>query len=310
MAWKDRKNKKNEEVITKEFNENVKVKLDFDFADSEEEIDEVETNGNDFDLYSDKMLLRLKMSLDRIKKYYSDFRNEMNKYDKITFRSTNNGDTYLYKNKVVLKVTVFARALKIYFALDPKEFDQKYHLIDMKDTKKYENIPLMIRVGSDRSYKYLLEILESFVKKFKLPLKKVATNVDYEKDLISNTQEIIKLLGYDDILLKMATLNTCEAMPNNVAKNAQVLVTNVNKTKGPRVVHEVTIGELSAAFKDKYQITLKLLQDVGLASSDANYLRVIAKGECRCKLSVYANDYDLQALKMIAITGGNIVKYI
>ena len=93
MAWKDRKNKKNEEVITKELNENVKVKLDFDFADSEEEIDEVETNGNDFDLYSDKMLLRLKMSLDRIKKYYSDFRNEMNKYDKITFRSTNNGDT-------------------------------------------------------------------------------------------------------------------------------------------------------------------------------------------------------------------------
>ena len=286
-----------------------KVKLDFDFTESEDE-DADDSVASDNLLYSNKMYLRLKMSMDKVKKYYSDFRNEMNKYEKITFRSTNSGDTYLYKNKVVLKVTVFSRALKIYMALNPKDFDSKYHLIDMSDVKKYENIPLMIRVSSDRSYKYLLEILESFVKKFKLSLKKDYQEIDYQKDLFSNSVEILKLLGYEDLLAKIATVNTSESVPNNVAKNCQVLVANPKKSKEARVVYEVTVGELSAAFKDKYKITLDLLIDVGLAPSDANYLRVIGKGDCRCKLDVYANDYDLTSLKMIIMTGGNITKYV
>lgn len=286
-----------------------KVKLDFDFTESEEDETD-ESVASEGVAFSNKMYLRLKMAMDKVKKYYSDFRNEMNKYEKITFRSTNSGDTYLYKNKVVLKVTVFSRALKIYIALDPNDFDAKYHLVSMKDVKKYENIPLMIRVSSDRSYKYLLEILESFVKKYKLPIKKVFNEVDYKKDLNSDSQEILKLLGYEDILSKQATINTSEIVSNNVAKNCQVLVTNPYKTKDSRVVYEVTVGELSAAFKDKYTITLDLLKDVGLAPKEANYLRVIAKGDCRYKLMVYANDYELQALKMIIMTGGNVIKYV
>lgn len=287
-----------------------KLRLDFDFTESEE--DETDDDGV-VDLkktYSDKMFLRLKMAMDRVKKYYSDFRNELNKYDKIIFRSTNTGDTYSYKNKVILKVSVFSRALKIYFALNPKDFEDKYHIVNMKEIKKYENIPLMIRVSSDRSYKYLMEIFASFIKKYRLPKKAKANMRNYDRDVLSNSQEILQLLGYADKLMKSCTIKSCEELPNSVAKNCQIIQTNPFKTKDKKEIYEVTIGELSAAFKSKYEIDLFLLKEVGMAPMEANYLRVIAKGDCKCKLSVVANDYDVTALKMIVITGGNVIKYV
>lgn len=307
MARKDKKIKgqiSEEELGT--------VKLDFDFADSEDDEEElVDYVASEDQKYSNKVFLRLKMAMDRVKQYYSDFRNEMNKYDKISFRSTSTGDTYLYKRKVILKVSIFARALKIYMNLNSKDFDEKYHLVDMSDIKKYESTPLMIRVGSDRSYKYLLEIFESLINKYRLPLKKVQPEViDYVSELQSNTQEILGLLGYQEVVTKVATLKAIDMMPNNVAKNCQVLVTNPFKAKGSKVICEVTVGELSAAFKDKYQINLQLLIDVGIASADANYLRIIGKGDCRYPLDIQANDYDINALKLIIMTGGNVVKYV
>ena len=307
------KNKKNKEIITKE-EELGKVKLDFDFADAEEDEDLnesfIEEEVIEGKRYSNKVFLKLKMAMDRVKKYYNDFRNEINKYDKVSFKSTSSGDTLMYKRKVILKISIFSKALKVYMALNVNDFDAKYHLVDVSKIKKYENIPLMIRVSSDRSYKYLLEIFEKLISKYRIPLKRNYQEYDYLSELQSNTQEILSLLGYQDIVTKVATLKTIENVPNTLAKNCQVLITNPQKTKGERVVETVTVGELSQAFKDNYKITMQLLKDVGIISNEANYLRIIGKGDCRYKLDVIANDYDLEALKMIIMAGGNVVKYV
>ena len=197
-------------------------------------------------------------------------------------------------------------------ALDSKELDAlyKYSIDEITDDKKYKNISMMMRVSNKETFNQLLEVFNVFVKKYKLPLKKEFSSINYVDDISSNSQEILQLLGYQDLLSKTATIKTCENIPDNVAKNCQILVTKTNNVATPRVVHEVTIGELSAAFKDKYEITLELLKEVGIASKKSNYLRVIAKGDCRYKLTVFADDYDLQSLKMIVMTGGNVTKYL
>ena len=289
----------------------TRINLDFtDLEDDEEIDDEGIEKSDDGKVYSDNMLLRLKMALDRVKKYYSDIRNYLSKYSNLTFRSNKSGDVYLHKNKVIIRVTVYSRALKVYFGLNPKSVDPKYHTVNMKKTKKYEAVPVMMRVSSDRSYKYLLELIDILVKKYKLKDSGKEYNVNYITDLISSSQEIVSLLGYDDLVCKSANLASCDVLPNNVARNAQILVTNPFKDKEERVTYEITVGELSCAFKDKYEITLDLLKKVGLAPEDANFLRVIAKGDCRYKLNVKANDYELLALKLIIITGGNVLKYV
>lgn len=295
-------------------NDPNKVRINLDFTDLEEDdekdddiVDDKEDNGKTF---SDRMLLKLKMSMDRVKKYYSNLRNYMSKYDKITFRSNNSGDVYLLKNKTILKVTVFSRALKVYLALNPKEVDPKYNTKNVKDKKKYENIPVMLRVSSDRSYKYLIELIDELAKKQKLTEVRKVREKDYTNDLESNTQELLQMLGYDDLLVSKANIKSSEILPNNVARNCQILLTNPYKVKGQKEVFEITVGELSQAFKSKYDISLPLLKMVGIAPESATALKVVAKGACNCKLSVAANDYDIEALKMIIITGGNVIKYV
>lgn len=188
--------------------------------------------------------------------------------------------------------------------------DPKYHTVNMTDKKKYESIPVMIRVSSDRSYKYLIELIDLLAAKHKIKDAGKQTNIDYAHDLESNTQELLKLLGYEDLVVSKANVRSCDVLPNSVARNAQILLSNPYKVKGPKEVYEVTIGELSVAFKSKYEVSLPLLKMVGMAPESATSLKVIAKGECRYPLSVRANDYDLLALKMIIITGGNVVKFI
>ena len=293
-------------------NDPNKQRIDMQFTDLEEseEVDEdALEKGDDGKEISDKMFLRLKMASDRVKRYYSDFRNYLTKYS-MTFRSNKSGDVYLLKNKIILRVTVFSRALKVYFGLKPKEVDPKYHTVNMSDKKKYDTIPVMLRVSSDRSYKYLLELVDLLASRWELKESGNQTDIDYTIDLESSSQELLKLLGYDDLVVKRADTRMGDVLPNSVAKNTQVLVTNYNKVSGPKEIYEITVGEISAAFGTKYEVTLPLLKMIGLAPENANYLRVIAKGECKEPVSVRANDYDLLAIKMIVITGGNVVKLI
>lgn len=290
-----------------------KKRINFDFTDLEEEEetdDEVIEKTDDGVVFNDRTLLKLKMALDRVKRYYSDFRNYLTRYPELVIHSNKSGDVYLLKKKVVLRVTVFSRALKVYLALNPKGIDPKYHTVNMSDKKKYGEIPVMIRVGSERSYKYLIELVEELAKRHKIKDLGDQTNIDYTTDLESNTQEILKLLKYDDLLTKAANAHSCDVLPNSVAKNCQVLLTTPSKISGPKVVYEITVGEISQAFGSRYEVTLSLLKMVGLAPEDANYLKVVAKGACRAPVSVKANEYDLLALKMIIITGGNVIKYV
>lgn len=290
-----------------------KIRQNFDFTDLDEndEIDdEVIEKTDDGKIFSDRMLLKLKMALDRVKRYYSDLRNYLTRYTALDFRSNKSGDVYLYKKKVILRVTVFSRALKVYLGLKPKEIDPKYHTVNMSDKKKYESIPVMIRVSSERSYKYLIELVEMLAKRNKLKDAEKQTDIDYVNDLESNTQELVKMLGYDDLLVEKASVRTCDVLPNSVARNAQILLTNPYKTKDSKEVYEITVGEISQAFGSKYEVSLPLLKMVGLAPETATTLKVLAKGECKCPVSVKANDYELLALKMIIITGGNVIKYV
>ena len=290
----------------------TKVRIDMKFTDleeSEEVDDEFVEKGDDGKEISDKMFLRLKMALDRVKKYYSDFRNYLTRYN-LTFRSNKSGDVYLLKNKVILRVTVYSRALKVYLGLKPKEVDPKYHTVNMSDKKKYDTIPVMLRVSSDRSYKYLLELVDMLAERHKLTESNRITDIDYTVDLQSDSQELLKLLGYEDLLVKRSNTLMGDVLPNSVGRNTQILITNPNKVSGHKEVYEITVGEISAAFGTKYEVTLPLLKQVGLAPESANYLRVIARGECKTRVSVRANDYDILAVKMIVITGGNVVKYV
>ena len=125
-------------------NDTSKVRINLDFADVDESLendDEAISKEDEGKKYSDVMLLKLKMASDRVKKYYSDVRNNLARFENLRFRSNKSGDVYLHKNKAIVRISVFSRALKVYFALNPRGIDKKFHTVNSKKVKKYESVP-------------------------------------------------------------------------------------------------------------------------------------------------------------------------
>ncbi len=285
-------------------------KKDEDTEDDEEDDNEVDKEEDAaLQGYNKKVLLKLKIASDRTQQFYNDLRNELRCYKALKFKSNNTGDTYAYKGKVVFKVTIFPKALKVYYALNPADFEvKKYHHKDVKDIKKYENIPLLFRIASDRGYKYALELLAALAKKLKIAKTKIKP-YDFIPDFNTTSKALLIENGGEALLRASCTKDHSSVISDGLAKKCMMLRTR-KPIEGEKVVAEISIGELSAAFKTSYKINLDLLKEVGLASKDANYLKVTAMNNCYKAISIAADEYEPEVIRMVVLTGGNITRLV
>ena len=286
------------------------AKRDDDSEDDEEDDNEVDKEEDAaLQGYNKKVLLKLKIASDRTQQFYSDLRNELRCYKALKFKSNNTGDTYAYKGKVVFKVTIFPKALKVYYALKPADFEvKKYHHKDVKDIKKYETIPLLFRIASDRGYKYALELLEALAKKLKIAKTKVKA-YDFMPDFNTTSKALLIENGGEELLRASCTKDHSSAISDGLAKKCMML--RVRKPiEGEKVIAEISIGELSAAFKTSYKINLDLLKEVGLVSKDANYLKVNAMNNCYKAINIAADEFEPEVIRMVVLTGGNITRLV
>ena len=284
-------------------------KKDEDEEDEEDDNEEDKEEDAALQGYNKKVLLKLKIASDRTQRFYSDLRNELRSYKALKFKSNNTGDTYSYKGRVVFKVTIFPKALKVYYALKPQDFDvKKYHHKDVKDIKRYESIPLLFRIASDRGYKYALEFLSALAKKLKVAKTKVKP-FDYMPDFNTTSKALLIENGGENLLRSSCTKDHSDIISDGLAKKCMML--RVRKPiEGEKNIAEISIGELSAAFKTSYKIDIDLLKKVGLVKKDANYLKVTAMNNCYKAISISADEYEPEVIRMVVVTGGNITRLV
>jgi len=70
----------------------------------------------------------------------------------------------------------------------------------------------------------------------------------------------------------------------------------------------INVDTLSESFSEGARVDVNILKEHGLVADNVGYLKVLARGSVDKSLSVYANDFSLSAVKMIALTGGEAIK--
>ena len=70
----------------------------------------------------------------------------------------------------------------------------------------------------------------------------------------------------------------------------------------------VNVDTLSRSFSAGDRVDINALKSRSLIPYDTAYIKVLARGMIDKPLYVYANDFSLSAVKMIALTGGRAVK--
>ena len=70
----------------------------------------------------------------------------------------------------------------------------------------------------------------------------------------------------------------------------------------------INVDTLSRSFSSGDRVDINVLKRKSLIPYDTGYIKVLARGIIDKPLTVYANDFSLSAVKMIALAGGKSVK--
>lgn len=91
---------------------------------------------------------------------YNELKSELLAYG-ASSRVSIAGDTFRLHRKAYVKITIVGKTLKVYYALDPKEFvDSPIPVADASDKVAYEEVPALLKVKSNLSLKRAKELAE------------------------------------------------------------------------------------------------------------------------------------------------------
>ena len=96
------------------------------------------------------------------------------------------------------------------------------------------------------------------------------------------------------------------AITNSLAKDLIRHDDNVATCGNKRRI--VNVDTLSRSFEAGERVDINALKSKSLIPYDTGYVKVLARGIIDKPLYVYANDFSLAAVKMIALTGGKAIK--
>ncbi len=237
-----------------------------------------------------------------LKNAYSEIRNKLNQYQ-ITRQIGASAEEYIYNEQKIFRITFFDRQLRLYLN------SSNNNLIDYSGNVGYEKINKLVIVNDDESLSLALKLIEEAIIEHDILLNKKYKYYDFVSDITLKSSWQLSLTKRKGEILNSSSMVDANLLSNKEVLNCLVYEESlepIDKT----IVGYITIGELSAAFNENYIIDIKLLKATNLIDEAVTYLKVINGGKCYHKINVIANEYDIECLKMIVLTGGNAIKLI
>ena len=129
--------------------------------------------------YRTSFMSRLIQAEAPLQDYYSVVKNELLSYKGVKARTSWNFESFNKGRIQCAKLNIKGNAFQVYLGLEPKEYNaNKYHFVDVSDKPKLDKVPMLLKVKSERSLKYVLELIEEMMNK--LGIEKGETpEVDY-----------------------------------------------------------------------------------------------------------------------------------
>lgn len=274
--------------------------------------------------YSKSFTAKLMQADDVTKQYYSDLKNCLLAYKGIKNRVSWRWETFRYGRKPLVKMRLRGKTLSLAFALNAQDYDQTRYLVeDISHVGAYAATPCLYRIKNDRRARYAKQLIADVAASCnaqvddafqptnyvgQLPYKSVEAliAVNLVKEL--TTEEVQDGTRFDFTMVRKS-VSASEADKLLQDDVAATLVRRLGGTTDKSCVAIVNIDTLSQTFEDGDVVTLDDVKHrVKGFNGKATYLKVLARGVLDKRLIVHADSFSPQAVKMIALTGGESVK--
>lgn len=121
--------------------------------------------------YQRAFLARLIQSGDTVQKSYTALKNRLLSYRKIHSRISWDGDSFRFGRRRLFRLSIRGKTLVLNLALDPAAYPvSKYHPVDCSEIKRFADVPMRLKIRSDRAVKYALELIDETMQRFEVPV--------------------------------------------------------------------------------------------------------------------------------------------
>ena len=143
--------------------------------------------------YRRSFMSRLVQSQGDVQAYYSEIKNKLLSYKGVKGRISWGNESFNKGRTYIAKVNAKSKTLYLYLALDPTTLEEgTYNFEDMSGKKKYENVPVLIKIKGPRKLKYALELIDKICNEnLALPAVKNFEPTDYTVPYWT-TEELVK----------------------------------------------------------------------------------------------------------------------
>lgn len=114
--------------------------------------------------YKKSYTARLIQAEETLKNNYVIIKQELLAYKKVKARTSWNAETFSAGRIQCAKLTVRGKTLWLNLNLSPNNYiDSKYSIVDCSDKKKFAEVPVAVKIRSNRSVKYALELIRDMM---------------------------------------------------------------------------------------------------------------------------------------------------
>ncbi|MCR5308829.1 MAG: uL15 family ribosomal protein [Bacilli bacterium] len=293
---------------------------------------EKDAKGNIFEIrFIKSFTAKLSQADDVMKDYYTVLKNYALAHKKANSRVSWHYDAVNVGRNMVLKFAVRGKTLCVYYNLVRDELDPKYKVEPAKG-KKYEDVPVLYRIKNDRRCEYAKDLIDMAMREAgseKGEIPNEDYRIPYEETIpllkkglikelkvrVNKPEEVVKeepapVVKNEPVTPHMESITVEKAeemMTDEAAEEAIVIKKAKIAHSGKKEV--INIDILSKNFEDGDVVDIEALRAKKLVSNKADYVKVLARGVLTKQLTVNADDFSIQAVKMIVLMGGKVNEY-
>jgi ribosomal protein L15 len=251
----------------------------------------------------------LKISSDKCKDFYVELKNGLNSYKGFTFRMSGRLEKVNYHGETIAMIGVVRKALKLWLALDPNAYDfERYHQKDASDKKRYEHVPMQVRIGSARALKRAEELLDRLLENYQAEVRNKYKPKNLQE--LAYTLKLNKLVKdkRNDLLYQSIHVHDADVISDEDAERYVEL-----RERAPIADENfavVSLDTLDTEFLDGNKVTLDKLKKKGIIPEECNGYYLTAGKRLSKPLYVIADEISPSAVKMIVLTGGRAIELV
>ena len=290
--------------------------------------------------YNRSFEAKLIQSDDTVKRYYSELKNCLLSYKKVTPRISWRHESFRKGRPAAAKFVIRGKTLCLCLALDPENYEEsKYIVDDMSRYARFAGTPLMYRIKNERRLRYAKELI-AFLFEGTEPSGHEDEDfaaIPYEDTQSLVERGLIKIVSYREVAIEEKTENEEEEFEDDddfagedfddddddeldeinasdvgsymADDRAKLRVQEGNEVSDRTKSGIVNVDTLGKFFNEGEKVTVaEIKRRVSYFPKNVTYIKVLARGKLDKPLIVVADDFSLEAVKMIVLTGGRAIR--